>query len=157
MIALGDDHREYWECLLVVCKAHASRLRRHGPSPPQGRVGELPEVVEESALSMIRDKSYEELLDIESEVNDTLRGEHDFEVDPAFWEALLKHLQEFKVKARLKELHLSILKERLALLDRLEKDPNAKYQLNLSNANTKSQGNDGNAGGGVVVKSSWEF
>ncbi|OTA87341.1 hypothetical protein M434DRAFT_23973 [Hypoxylon sp. CO27-5] len=106
-------NRDYWKALQILCTDRRQRLRPMGPE-------------ERAVSSVIADvdkilgpKNLEQLEKLEGQIQAKLRS--DEVVDTDYWEQLLKSLQIFKAKAKLKKIYEAIKEERIKLLK--ERDP----------------------------------
>ncbi|KAI0839191.1 mid region of cactin-domain-containing protein [Hypoxylon sp. FL0890] len=106
-------NRDYWKALQTLCLDRRQRLKPMGPE-------------ERAVSSVISDvdkilgpKNLEQLEKLEGQIHAKLRS--DEVVDTDYWEQLLKSLQIFKAKAKLKKIYEAIREERIRLLK--ERDP----------------------------------
>ncbi|KAI1384175.1 mid region of cactin-domain-containing protein [Hypoxylon trugodes] len=112
-LEMNPRNREYWKALQTLCKDKRQRLKPLGPE-------------ERAVSSVIADvdkilgpKNLEQLEKLEGQIQAKLRS--DEVVDTDYWEQLLKSLQIFKAKAKLKNIYESIRDSRVTLLK--ERDP----------------------------------
>ncbi|KAI1138155.1 mid region of cactin-domain-containing protein [Hypoxylon sp. FL0543] len=101
-------NRDYWKALQTLCADRRQRLKPMGPE-------------ERAVSSVIADvdkilgpKNLEQLEKLEGQIQVKLRS--DEVVDTDYWEQLLKNLQIFKAKAKLKKIYEAIKEERIKLL-----------------------------------------
>ncbi|OTB05157.1 hypothetical protein M426DRAFT_320214 [Hypoxylon sp. CI-4A] len=104
---------DYWKALQTLCRDRRQRLKPMGPE-------------ERAVSSVIADvdkilgpKNLEQLEKLENQIQAKLRS--DEVVDTDYWEQLLKSLQIYKAKAKLKKIYDAIRESRVALLQ--ERDP----------------------------------
>eukprot|EP00850_Spirogloea_muscicola_P014898 SM000110S18905 [mRNA] locus=s110:182121:189533:+ [translate_table: standard] len=119
-------HIEFWESMLKICEyeiAEATkrdvldRARVRGEEPPAEYLAEergLHASVDEDVKSMLLGKTSPELSDLERQIVRQMESGTAKVVE--YWEAVLKRLQIFKAKARLKEIHTDLLRQHLAKL-----------------------------------------
>ncbi|KAI0377493.1 mid region of cactin-domain-containing protein [Hypomontagnella monticulosa] len=106
-------NKDYWKALQTLCSDRRQRLKPMGPE-------------ERAVSSVIADvdkilgpKNLEQLEKLEGQIQSKLRS--DEVVDTDYWEQLLKSLQIFKAKAKLKHIYDAIKESRIKLLG--ERDP----------------------------------
>eukprot|EP00850_Spirogloea_muscicola_P014477 SM000104S09347 [mRNA] locus=s104:256169:264320:+ [translate_table: standard] len=119
-------HIEFWESMLKICEyeiAEATkrdvldRARVRGEEPLAEYLAEergLHASVDEDVKSMLLGKTSPELSDLERQIVRQMESGTAKVVE--YWEAVLKRLQIFKAKARLKEIHTDLLRQHLAKL-----------------------------------------
>ncbi|KAI2626095.1 mid region of cactin-domain-containing protein [Hypomontagnella submonticulosa] len=120
-------NRDYWKALQTLCSDRRQRLKPMGPE-------------ERAVSSVIADvdkilgpKNLEQLEKLEVQIQAKLRS--DEVVDTDYWEQLLKSLQVFKAKAKLKRIYDAIKESRIKLLS--ERDPEkAKVLADSESAGT---------------------
>ncbi|KAI1103634.1 mid region of cactin-domain-containing protein [Jackrogersella minutella] len=106
-------NREYWKALQTLCADRRQRLKPMGPE-------------ERAVSSVIADvdkilgpKNLEQLKKLEGQIQAKLRSDEVMDTD--YWEQLLKSLQIFKAKAKLKNVYEEIRESKVKLL--IERDP----------------------------------
>ncbi|KAI2620410.1 mid region of cactin-domain-containing protein [Hypoxylon sp. NC1633] len=106
-------NRDYWKALQTLCADRRQRLKPMGPE-------------ERAVSSVVADmdkilgpKSLEQLEKLEGQIQTKLRSDEVLDTD--YWEQLLKSLQIFKAKAKLKNIYQEIRESRIQLLK--ERDP----------------------------------
>ncbi|KAK7267846.1 hypothetical protein RIF29_20525 [Crotalaria pallida] len=129
-------HVEYWEALLLVCdwelaearkRDALDRARVRGEEPPAEVLAEergLHSSVEPDVKRLLQGKTYGELVALEMHIESEMRTGTAKVVE--YWEAVLKHLQIYKAKACLKEIHAKMLRKHL---HRLEQPSEGEEQL----------------------------
>ncbi|CAL0321480.1 unnamed protein product [Lupinus luteus] len=120
-------HVEYWEALLLVCdwelaearkKDALDRARVRGEEPPVELLAEergLHSSVEPDVKRLLQGKTHTELVALEKHIESEMRIGTAKVVE--YWEAVLKHLQIYKAKACLKEIHAKMLRKHLQWLE----------------------------------------
>ncbi|KAE9590037.1 hypothetical protein Lal_00037598 [Lupinus albus] len=120
-------HVEYWEALLLVCdwelaearkKDALDRARVRGEEPPAELLAEergLHSSVEPDVKRLLQGKMHAELIALEMHIESEMRTGTAKVVE--YWEAVLKHLQIYKAKACLKEIHAKMLRKHLQWLE----------------------------------------
>ncbi|XP_019435203.1 PREDICTED: cactin-like isoform X2 [Lupinus angustifolius] len=120
-------HVEYWEALLLVCdwelaearkKDALDRARVRGEEPPAELLAEergLHSSVEPDVKRLLQGKTHAELIALELHIESEMRTGTAKVVE--YWEAVLKHLQIYKAKACLKEIHAKMLRKHLQWLE----------------------------------------
>uniref|UniRef100_A0A2P2K910 Splicing factor Cactin n=2 Tax=Rhizophora mucronata TaxID=61149 RepID=A0A2P2K910_RHIMU len=134
-----QTHIDYWEALLVVCdwelaearkKDALDRARVRGEEPPAELLAEergLHSSIEVDVRNLLEGKNSSELEALRSQIESQMSSGTAKVVE--YWEAVLKRLQIYKAKARLKEIHTKMLRKHLQRLepplvgdDKLESD-----------------------------------
>ncbi|RPA80814.1 hypothetical protein BJ508DRAFT_362263 [Ascobolus immersus RN42] len=107
--------KEYWGTMRVLCRDRIERERGKGRA--EGRaVGSVKEDIDR----LLGGKTYEELAKIEESVVRKLEGNEPVDVD--YWTQLLSSLRVWKAKASLKRVYSSVIKGRLELLRKQQKE-----------------------------------
>src|SRR5690606_6846027 len=106
---------EYWGTMRVLCRDRIERERGKGRA--EGRaVGSVKEDIDR----LLGGKTYEELDKIEESVVRKLEGNEPVDVD--YWSQLLSSLRVWKAKASLKRVYSSVIKGRLEILRKQQKE-----------------------------------
>lgn len=125
-------HIEFWEALMVVCdweiaearkRDALDRARVRGEQPPTELLAEergLHASIDEEVRSLLQGKTYNELYELQCQIESQMLSGTAKVVE--YWEAVLKRLQIYKAKARLKEIHAGLLRQHLRQLQ--ESDSN---------------------------------
>ncbi|KAJ3670132.1 hypothetical protein LUZ60_010456 [Juncus effusus] len=121
---------EYWEALLTICdwelldlqkRDILDRARVRGEEPPAEVLAQergLHASVEADVKGLLEGKGSKELERMRSDIESQMRSGTAKVVE--YWEAVLKRLHIYKAKARLREIHASLLRKHL---QRLEQQP----------------------------------
>ncbi|TGJ81268.1 hypothetical protein E0Z10_g7491 [Xylaria hypoxylon] len=120
-------NREYWTALRTLLTDHRLRLK---PMGPEARVVSA---VTSDVDRILGPKSFEQLEKLEGQIQAKLRSDEVMDTD--YWEQLLKSLQVYKAKARLKKIYDAIRDKQLELL--AETDP--ETAAGLADGNTTAQ------------------
>ncbi|KAI1282713.1 mid region of cactin-domain-containing protein [Xylaria sp. FL0933] len=105
-------NRDYWTALRTLLADHRLRL---GPIGPEARAVSA---VTSDVDKILGPKSLEQLEKLEVQIQAKLRSDEVMDTD--YWEQLLKSLQVYKAKARLKKIYDTIRDNRAKLLAELE-------------------------------------
>ncbi|XP_039130728.1 cactin [Dioscorea cayenensis subsp. rotundata] len=120
-------HIEFWEALMTVCnwelaearkREALDRARVRGEEPPAEILAEergLHSSIETDVKLLLQAKSSNELEAMHRQIESEMRSGTAKVVE--YWEAVLKRLQIYKAKARLKEIHASLLRKHLQHLE----------------------------------------
>ncbi|KAJ0963163.1 hypothetical protein J5N97_028285 [Dioscorea zingiberensis] len=120
-------HIEFWEALMTVCNWELAEARRRealdrarvrGEEPPAEILAEergLHSSIEADVKLLLQAKSSNELETMHRQIESEMRSGTAKVVE--YWEAVLKRLQIYKAKARLKEIHASLLRKHLQHLE----------------------------------------
>ncbi|KAI0425169.1 mid region of cactin-domain-containing protein [Xylaria sp. FL1042] len=110
-------NRDYWIALRTLL---ADRRQRLKPMGPEARAVSA---VTSDVDKILGPKSLEQLEKLEGQIQAKLRSDEVMDTD--YWEQLLKSLQVYKAKARLKKIYDTIRANRLKLLAELDPDKTA--------------------------------
>ncbi|KAJ6797638.1 cactin isoform X2 [Iris pallida] len=120
-------HIEFWEALMVVCNWELAEARKRdaldrarvrGEQPPAEILAEdrgMHSSIEADVKSLLEGKTSSELENMQTEIESEMRSGTAKVVE--YWEAVLKRLQIYKAKARLKEIHANLLRRHLNHLE----------------------------------------
>lgn len=120
-------HIEFWEALMVVCNWELAEARKRdaldrarvrGEQPPAEILAEergMHSSIEADVKSLLEGKTSSELENMRTEIESEMRSGTAKVVE--YWEAVLKRLQIYKAKARLKEIHANLLRRHLHRLE----------------------------------------
>ncbi|KAK6948991.1 hypothetical protein Daesc_009063 [Daldinia eschscholtzii] len=112
-------NREYWKALQTLCTDRRQRLK---PMGPEERVVNS---VSADVDKILGPKNLEQLEKLEGQIQAKLRSDEVMDTD--YWEQLLKSLQIFKAKAKLKNICEEIRESRIKLLQ--DKNPEKAKEL----------------------------
>ncbi|KAI1464171.1 mid region of cactin-domain-containing protein [Daldinia caldariorum] len=112
-------NREYWKALQTLCTDRRQRLK---PMGPEERVVNS---VSADVDKILGPKNLEQLEKLEGQIQAKLRSDEVMDTD--YWEQLLKSLQIFKAKAKLKNICEEIRESRIKLLQ--DKNPEKAKDL----------------------------
>lgn len=102
-IELNDYYKQFWDEITILVDE-----KLHTPDPrninPRHRTSSIGPEFENEVNEMIGDKSYKELIELETEINQTLDNPTEFKIDVEYWENVLKKLRVRKAKAFLEEM-----------------------------------------------------
>ncbi|KAJ8096719.1 cactus-binding C-terminus of cactin protein-domain-containing protein [Lipomyces tetrasporus] len=105
---------EFWEATMILCKDIIEKLRTSGKAQESAVLA-----VSEDIDNILGDKDYDELVGLEDRIEVLLSG--DSAVDVEFWSQLKKELLIRKAKAKLKRVHDLAIRDRVKLLNRMQK------------------------------------
>ncbi|KAJ8122724.1 hypothetical protein ONZ43_g1148 [Nemania bipapillata] len=125
-------NREYWTALRTLLADHRMKLK---PMGPEARAVSS---VTSDVDRILGPKNIEQLEKLEGQIQAKLHS--DEVVDTDYWEQLLKSLQVYKAKARLKKIYDTIVDNRLKLL--AEADPAEATRIADSNSTAQATPKD---------------
>jgi hypothetical protein len=96
-------NREYWESVTIVLKDYQSK----STSAPESRAVDP---VAEDIKALLGPKSYDQLVVLETQINNKLASDEPVDVD--YWQQLLRSLKIFKAKAKIRAMHAPVLATR---------------------------------------------
>lgn len=120
-------HIEFWEAMMVVCNWELAEARKRdaldrarvrGEEPPAEILAEergLHSSIEADVKRLLEGKTSSELESMRRQIESQMRSGTAKVVE--YWEAVLKRLQIYKAKARLKEIHADLLRKHLQRLE----------------------------------------
>eukprot|EP00124_Ichthyophonus_hoferi_P000620 Ihof_evm13s24 gene=Ihof_evmTU13s24 len=122
---------EYWQDLKVICEHELEQQRRKvvlGNKTMSANVrgayeSGLNDAVAGEVKAMFSSKTYQELKDVEAQIQAKLQGGQ--AVDVTYWESLLVQLTVHVAKARLADMHQRVLRRKLELLQEQGMDMSA--------------------------------
>jgi hypothetical protein len=125
------EYYDFWKSLLIVCldaiqKEHQRSSSRHA----------IHEAVQESIYDMLKGKCNEELVELKNEVDKTIDSAGSGQgIDVEYWESVLQEIKVHQAKARLQNIHSSLLN---VLADRVKKqEEHTAYKLSLSSTSSQ--------------------
>ncbi len=71
--------------------------------------------VQQDIAALLQGKSFSELCVLQTQVTQMINS--GAAADPEYWEAVQRHLIVYKARAKLKEIHIDLLKKKLILLE----------------------------------------
>ncbi|KAH3732839.1 Cactin protein [Pelomyxa schiedti] len=127
-----DEHKDFWQALLVVCDDEIAKASATASSvPPQRQIsaetatatplppvrndGALHSAIAEDVEAIFKGKTSAQLEEMQAEITKRTEGRN--AVDVEYWEALSARLKVFKAKAVLREIHAGLLKRYLEQLE----------------------------------------
>ncbi|KAI0535808.1 mid region of cactin-domain-containing protein [Xylaria digitata] len=115
----STTNRQYWTALRTLLADHRLRLKPMGPE------ARAVSAVTSDVDRILGPKSLEQLEKLEGQIEAKLRSDEVMDTD--YWEQLLRNLQVYKAKARLKKIYDAIRDNQLKLLE--ETDPGTTVGL----------------------------
>ncbi|EFJ19424.1 hypothetical protein SELMODRAFT_177683 [Selaginella moellendorffii] len=125
-----QTHIDFWEAMMVVCdwelaeslkKDGVDKARVRGEEPGQELMADdfgLHKSVDPDVKTLLHNMSYRQLEEEQVKIEEQMRSGSAKIVE--FWESLLKRLQIFKAKARLREIYSDVLQQHLQRIDESE-------------------------------------
>ncbi|KAL6063742.1 Cactin [Balamuthia mandrillaris] len=112
----NEEHKVFWEALTIVCldeleQAKARQANSKAAAGPRGFDGGVHKAVSDDIATILQGKTYDELCTLEQQIAVKLGSGN--MVDPEYWETLLKRLVVYKAKAKLRDIHASLLRAKL--------------------------------------------
>ncbi|THG97594.1 hypothetical protein EW026_g4437 [Hermanssonia centrifuga] len=120
----SDVNIEFWTHMMVVVK---DQLERFGANERLG--AEAAAAVEGDITALLRGKSYDHLVILQKQIQAKLASGEPIDVE--YWEGLLKKLLVWKAKAKLKNLHEVVVRNRLEQLRKRQRDEALQAQEEL--------------------------
>ncbi|KAK3727991.1 hypothetical protein QZH41_015937 [Actinostola sp. cb2023] len=105
---------EYWQDITSVCKDELQKLKKKLRDDQVARRDGIHSAVHSDVAAIFRGKTYTQLIALEKQIYSKITSGD--AVDIGYWESLLQQLQVFMAKARLKERHQKMLREKLVQL-----------------------------------------
>ncbi|KZP00027.1 hypothetical protein CALVIDRAFT_544201 [Calocera viscosa TUFC12733] len=120
----NDVNIDYWTCLMVVCKDQLGKLQlQQDPNRAASKI------VESDVTALLSGKTYEQLILLQRQIQGKLSSGEP--VDTDYWEGLLESLLVWKAKAKLREIHAVVVKNRLEELRKRQRDEAVQAQKEL--------------------------
>ncbi|EJU06447.1 hypothetical protein DACRYDRAFT_61177 [Dacryopinax primogenitus] len=130
----NDLNIEYWTNLVVICKDQLGRMQRG--RDPNRAVGKI---VESDIAALLSGKSYEQLTQLQRQIQSKLSSGEPIDTD--YWEGLLESLLVWKAKAKLRDIHAVVVKNRLEELRKRQRDEAVRAQKELlADVKTEKEG-----------------
>ncbi|KAF8455857.1 mid region of cactin-domain-containing protein [Terfezia claveryi] len=111
----NKSNQEFWNTMKVICRDR--RERSKNALAPEGRVVNSVAADIDRILSM---KSLEDLVTLEKQIVAKLASNEPIDVD--YWNQLLRSLRIWKAKASLKQVYASVIKSRLEILHKQQRE-----------------------------------
>jgi hypothetical protein len=124
-LELDLENESFWRAVCTVCDDELERAtlrEREKNSKILIQEEGIHSSVRDEIDSVFAGKSRAELEDMEIDIKKTIETPDDSDqiVDVEYWESLLRHLQVFKAKALLREMHAKVLEKRLEELQKMQ-------------------------------------
>ncbi|BEI81227.1 hypothetical protein CcaverHIS002_0203870 [Cutaneotrichosporon cavernicola] len=114
----------FWDAMAVLCVHH---LRELG-NPDQAKGGRLHNAdVEDAASKIVEGLSFRRLDELEAKTRDMILGV----ADPEFWRLVLRKIEIQKAIVKLNSVHEIVLKNRLELFRKRQREEAAKAQVDM--------------------------
>ncbi|XP_031563936.1 cactin-like [Actinia tenebrosa] len=105
---------EYWQDITMICKDELQKLRKQLHSEQLDRREGIHTAVHSDVASIFKGKTYTQLIALEKQIYSKISSGD--AVDIGYWESLLQQLKIHMAKARLRERHQRMLREKLMQL-----------------------------------------
>ncbi|KAI9728288.1 MAG: hypothetical protein M1834_007690 [Cirrosporium novae-zelandiae] len=128
-LEVNKNNHDFWATMKVICQ---DRLEKFHKSGPEGRAVNS---VSADINRLLAPKKYEELMVLEKQVTAKLRSDGPIDVD--YWEQLLRSLNVWKARAKLRKVYQSIIDSRLEALRDQQKEEAFIVREKLSTILTK--------------------
>ncbi|KAF8165025.1 mid region of cactin-domain-containing protein [Crassisporium funariophilum] len=120
----SEVNLDFWTNMMVVCKDRLDRIQTNE------RMGvEAAAAVEADISALLAGKAYDDLVALQRRIQEKLTSGEP--VDTDYWEGLLKKLLVWKAKAKLKNLHEVVVRNRLEQLRKRQRDEALQAQEEL--------------------------
>ena len=96
-------NKQFWEAVMIILNDYQTK----STNAPETRAVDP---VADSIDELLRTKTHDELLTLESQIESKLRSDEPVDVD--YWQQLLSSLKIYKAKARLRAMHEPVLRKR---------------------------------------------
>ena len=90
---MNDYYKKFWDEVKLLVEDRIKTLDTPVVPGPKGRSSHMGPEFEKEVNEMISDKNYNELLELEKEIHQTLDCPSDFKIDVEYWENVLKKLR----------------------------------------------------------------
>ncbi|PWW72209.1 hypothetical protein C7212DRAFT_303292 [Tuber magnatum] len=114
LLETNGNNREYWATMKIICRDRRDKSKE---SAPEGRAVSS---VAGDVDKLFSSKSLEELQTLEAQIVRKLNSNEPIDVD--YWNELLRSLRVWKAKASLKKIYGDVIKSRLEILVRQQKE-----------------------------------
>ncbi|EJD01195.1 uncharacterized protein FOMMEDRAFT_110825 [Fomitiporia mediterranea MF3/22] len=134
----SEANIDFWTNMMVVCKDWLEKLRSS-----RDRGTNVVAVVENDVSAILNGKSVDQLSQLQRQIQAKLTSGEPIDTD--YWEGLLKNLLVWKAKAKLKDLHEVVVRNRLEQLRKRQRDEALLAQRELLagvSKSTRSWGGD---------------
>ncbi|KAF8803821.1 hypothetical protein BYT27DRAFT_6720599 [Phlegmacium glaucopus] len=123
-LEVSEVNLDFWTNMMVVCKDRLDRIQTNE------RMGvEAAAAVESDISTLLSGKAYDDLVALQRRIQEKLTSGEP--VDTDYWEGLLKKLLVWKAKAKLKNLHEVVVRNRLEQLRKRQRDEALQAQEEL--------------------------
>ncbi|XP_072957289.1 splicing factor Cactin [Typha angustifolia] len=134
-------HTEYWKALMVICdweltearkRDALDRARVRGEEPPPEVLAEergLHSSIETDVKNLLEGRTVSQLETMQLQIESQMRSGTAKVVE--YWEAILKRLRIYKEKARLKEIHASLLEKQLHHLEQVKAEQGSETDTEI--------------------------
>ncbi|KAF9563743.1 hypothetical protein CPC08DRAFT_661648 [Agrocybe pediades] len=120
----SDTNIDFWTNMMVICKDRLERIQSNK------RMGvEAAAAVEADIAALLSGKTYEDLSALQRRIQEKLTSGEPIDTD--YWEGLLKKILVWKAKAKLKNLHEVVVRNRLEQLRKRQRDEALQAQEEL--------------------------
>eukprot|EP01027_Heterolobosea_sp_BB2_P003496 GEZU01005295.1.p1 GENE.GEZU01005295.1~~GEZU01005295.1.p1 ORF type:complete len:608 (+),score=213.77 GEZU01005295.1:57-1880(+) len=119
-----ESQSDFWDALMVVCEDELEKARRHDVRVAAG----IHDAVRDDVSSIFIGKTYEELEKMQEQITDKINNDTSGGVDIEYWSSLLKELNVFKAKAKLREYHARLLQLYLDYLQQTQHSQGADIE-----------------------------
>lgn len=133
----SERNIEFWKALLIICDDELSKHKSIG-RPTTG----ISDEIEDDIYRLMENKTYNQLCVLQEQVEKKLADGGPIDVE--YWEVLMKALIVWKAKAKLKEMHTELLKQRIEQLREKQNDENDNIQKENEINKNDSEGEDKN-------------
>jgi len=111
------NQESYWKDITIICEEELAKLKRLDPTyhkRESNRREGINQAVSQDVSVVFKGKTYSQLQLLEKSIKEKLKGGEG--IDVGYWESLLSQLRAFMARARLRERHQEVLKQKLAQL-----------------------------------------
>ncbi|GMK59549.1 hypothetical protein CspeluHIS016_0801550 [Cutaneotrichosporon spelunceum] len=123
----------FWDAMAVLCTHHLRELR----NPDQAKGGRLHDAgVQDAASKIVEGLSFRRLDELEARTREMLPGA----ADPEFWRLVLRKIEVQKAIVKLNAVHEVVLKNRLELFRKRQRDEAAKAHVDLGESDDEGEG-----------------
>ncbi|KAI5297125.1 hypothetical protein KEM55_005114, partial [Ascosphaera atra] len=120
----NPKNRDYWKTMKIIC---LDRLRKLQEAAPEDRAVSS---VAADIDKLLSPKTYEQLCTLEAQIKRKL--DSDEAIDTDYWEQLLRSLNVWKARAKLKKVYEAVVKERISSLRAQQKGEAKTIQQKLA-------------------------
>ncbi|RUP50152.1 mid region of cactin-domain-containing protein [Jimgerdemannia flammicorona] len=124
----NEENLEFWRAMIVVSEDKLSQMRSDAARNTAGAVSEP---INDNIVRLLSGKTYEQLKILESKIRHKLSNESGEPIDVEYWEHLLKAMVVYQARAKLADMHQTMLTKRLEQLRRKQREQAARVQGEL--------------------------